>query len=256
MGTASRSRSHQLSSLSRLELRRLPIRRIFLATMSAARSIRPALAAAKRTAPRTAFRGYATPAAQNTKPPVQLFGVDGTYASALYTAAAKQSALDNTSRAISALSQVLQQEPRLQALIGSPTLKADDKSQIIAELEKHTGGADKSGTVKNFLQTLAENNRLGVLAGVCDKFTQLMSASKGEIELRITSAQELDNKTIKRIEAAIAKSEYSQGKKLKVTPHIDPSILGGLVVEVGERTIDSSVAAKVSRLNKLLQESV
>merc|ERR1712000_366832 len=187
---------------------------------------------------------------------VQLFGVDGTYASALYAAAAKQSALDNTSRAISALSQVLQQEPRLQALIGSPTLKADDKSQIIAELEKHTGGADNSGTVKNFLQTLAENNRLGVLAGVCDKFTQLMSASKGEIELRITSAQELDNKTIKRIEAAIAKSEYSQGKKLKVTPHIDPSILGGLVVEVGERTIDSSVAAKVSRLNKLLQESV
>jgi F-type H+-transporting ATPase subunit O len=74
-------------------------------------------------------------------------------------------------------------------LIGAPTLKADDKSQIVAELEKHTGGADKSGTVKNFLSTLAENNRLGLLEGVCDKFAELMSASKGEIELRVTSAQ-------------------------------------------------------------------
>ena len=68
-------------------------------------------------------------------------------------------------------------------------MKAEDKSQIVAELEKHTGGADKSGTVKNFLSTLAENNRLGLLEGVCEKYAELMSAAKGEIELRITSAQ-------------------------------------------------------------------
>jgi F-type H+-transporting ATPase subunit O len=60
---------------------------------------------------------------------------------------------------------------------------------IVSELEKHTGGADKSGTVKSFLDTLAVNNRLGLLEGVCEKFGELISASKGEIELRITSAQ-------------------------------------------------------------------
>lgn len=59
----------------------------------------------------------------------------------------------------------------------------------MAELEKHTGGADKSGTVKNFLSTLAANNRLGLLEGVCEKYAELMSAAKGEIELRVTSAQ-------------------------------------------------------------------
>src|SRR5271156_2361416 len=63
-----------------------------------------------------------------------------------------------------------------------------DKSQIVAELEKHTGGTDKGGTVKNFLNTLAENNRLGILENVCDNFEKLMSAHRGEIELTITSA--------------------------------------------------------------------
>ena len=70
----------------------------------------------------------------------------------------------------------------------APTLSAEDKSQIVAELQKHTGGADKEGTVKNFLSTLADYNRLGLLRGVCEKFGDLMSAARGEVELTVTSA--------------------------------------------------------------------
>jgi F-type H+-transporting ATPase subunit O len=54
----------------------------------------------------------------------------------------------------------------------------------------------------------------------------------------------------------VGKSDYSQGKKLKVVTKVNPEILGGLIVEIGERTIDYSVAAKVSRLNKLLVDAV
>ena len=50
------------------------------------------------------------------------------------------------------------------------------------------GGQDKGDTVKNFLKTLADNNRLGILQGVCENFTTLMSAARGEIDLTITSA--------------------------------------------------------------------
>ena len=82
----------------------------------------------------------------------------------------------------------MKQDTKLQSILSTPTLQESDKSAIIGELEKHTGGADKSGTVKNFLSTLAQNNRLGILEGVCEKFTQLISAGKGEIELTITSA--------------------------------------------------------------------
>ena len=99
------------------------------------------------------------------------------------------------SKALISLNQILKTDTKLPIILHAPTLSDNDKSQIIQELEKHTGGADKGGTVKNFLQTLAENNRLGILEGVCDKFGTLMSAYKGEIELVITSAavRELNN---------------------------------------------------------------
>ena len=69
-----------------------------------------------------------------------------------------------------------------------PTLSVSDKQQIVQELQKHIGGADKDGIVKNFLSTLAENNRLGVLQGVVEKFGVLMGAHRGEVELTVTSA--------------------------------------------------------------------
>lgn len=107
-----------------------------------------------------------------------------------------------------------------------------------------------------------------------------------EKEPRLTPVpQQLDNKTLNRLETAVAKSSYvGQGKKLKVTnrvrlptsltpphppfpttglslanplPHkVDPEIVGGLVVEIGDRTIDLSVSSKVARMNKLLQDTL
>jgi F-type H+-transporting ATPase subunit O len=224
--------------------------------MMSSRLVRPAAAAVRRSATQSAIRTYASPAAANTKPPVALFGLDGTYASALYTAAAKQNTLDPTARALSSLNQVLKSDPKLSVILAAPTLSDSDKSQIIAELEKHTGGVDKSGTVKNLLAALAENNRLGLLEGVADKFGTLMGASRGEMELVVTSAAKLDDKTLRRLETAIGKSEYSQGKKLKVTSKVNPDILGGLIVEIGERTMDLSVSSKINRLNKMLTDTV
>lgn len=74
-------------------------------------------------------------------------------------------------------------------MLSAPTLTAADKSQIIQELQRVAGGPGKDNILNNFLSTLAENNRLGVLQGVCEKFAALMSAHNGEIELVITSAQ-------------------------------------------------------------------
>jgi F-type H+-transporting ATPase subunit O len=105
-----------------------------------------------------------------------------------YTAAAKSSALEPTSKALAGLGEVLKRDTKLPLIIAAPTLTSDDKSQIIQELQKHTGAPDKDGIVKNLLQTLANNNRLGILEGICDKFAVLMGASRGEIEMTVTSA--------------------------------------------------------------------
>lgn len=207
-----------------------------------------------RTAALNGLRTYATPA-KDVQPPVALFGVDGTYATALYTASVKTSSLDQTSKAIASLGNVFHQDPKLKTIIGAPTLSASDKEQIIAELENVTG-SESNEIIKNFLHTLAENNRLGLLADVSEKFATLMSAHRGEIELNITSAQELDNKTISRLEKAVAKSEFSQGKKLKVVTKVNPEIVGGLIVEIGDRTVDLSVSSKLAKFNKTLTDAL
>lgn len=209
-------------------------------------------------APRAAIRSYAQAAnSASTRPPVPLYGVDGTYASALYTAAAKSSALDPTAKALETLNNVFKKDAKLQAVLSAPTLTVDDKKQIIAELQKHIGGADKGDVVKNFLATLAENNRLSLLQSVCEKFAVLMGAQRGEVELTVTSAAPLDNKVLRQLENAISKSQYvGQGKKLKVVPKVNPDIRGGLIVEIGDRTIDLSVSSKMARMNKLLKDTL
>ena len=76
-------------------------------------------------------------------------------------------------------------------------------------------------------------------------------------EANANISQPLDNKTLQRLESAVSKSQYvGQGKKLKVVPKVNPEIRGGLVVEIGDRTIDLSVSSKMARMNKLLKDTL
>ncbi|ROW12918.1 hypothetical protein VPNG_04704 [Cytospora leucostoma] len=217
--------------------------------------LRSARAAAPSRAIASQVRFYAAPAAsEHVKPPVALFGLDGTYATALYTAAAKSSTLDPTANAVSKLGNLLAKDPKLVKILEAPTLSAADKNSIIAELEKVTGAND---TVKHFLSTLAEYNRLSLLNHIVGKFHELVAAAHGELEVTVKSATPLDNKTLNRLEAAVSKSPYAgQSKKLKVTNEVNPEIIGGLVVEIGDRTIDLSVSSKIAKLNKLLTDTL
>ena len=104
-----------------------------------------------------------------------------------YTAAVKTQTLEPTAKGIEKLGALLQKDSKLVTILEAPTLTAADKSAIVAELQKSAGAAGE--TVKNFLATLAENNRLGLLPGVCSKFGELMSAARGEVGMVVTSAQ-------------------------------------------------------------------
>ncbi|KAH7156781.1 Mob1/phocein [Dactylonectria macrodidyma] len=217
------------------------------------RAAAPQRALALRAAPVRCFAAAAAPT--EVKAPVAVFGVDGTYATALYTAAVKTSALDPTANALASLGALLQKDPKLVSVLATPTLTDADKSAIVEELVKQAGGSN--ATVKNFLSTLAENNRLGLLPGVVEKFATLVSAARGEIEVTVTSAQPLDRRTLSRLETAVSKSSYiGAGQKLKVTNTVNSDIVGGLVVEIGDRTIDLSVSARIAKMNKLLTDSL
>jgi F-type H+-transporting ATPase subunit O len=138
-----------------------------------------------------------------------------------YTAAAKTSSTDAVSKAMENLAATFKKDPKLQQVLVSPTLTVEDKKQIVAELQKQINVQDKTNTVSNFLSTLAENNRLSVLQGVTDKFAQLMSAARGEVELTVTSAAPIDARIVKQVETAVSKSQYvGAGKKLKVVTKV------------------------------------
>lgn len=103
-----------------------------------------------------------------------------------YTAAVKTSSLDPTASALAKLGDIVQSDAKLAAILSAPTLTDADKTAIVEELAKQAGA--KNDTVKNFLETLAENNRLGLLGGICEKFGTLMSSARGEVEMTVTSA--------------------------------------------------------------------
>jgi len=146
-----------------------------------------------------------------------------------YTASVKTSTLEPTAKALASLASSFKSDPKLASILTAPTLSSSDKSGIISELMKSASvnASSKEGaTVKNFLETLAENNRLSYLEGACEKFGELMSAQRGEVELRVTSAAPLDQKVLKQLEGAVSKSRFvGQGKKLKVVSRVSFVVL-------------------------------
>lgn len=104
-----------------------------------------------------------------------------------YTAAVKSSALDPTAKAVATLGSLIEKDAKLAAILSAPTLSTADKAEVVAELAKQSGASGP--TVKNFLDALAEHNRLGLLPDVVAKFNTLVQAARGEVEMVVTSAQ-------------------------------------------------------------------
>lgn len=99
--------------------------------------------------------------------------------------------------------------------------------------------------MKNFLETLSSNNRLGVLPGVCEKFAQLVSAARGEVEMTVTSAASLDPKVVRQLETAVGKSQYvGAGKKLKVVTKVGDSSFFFFINLYGAAAAAAAVAAR------------
>ena len=136
----------------------------------------------------------------------------------------------------------------------NPTANKDDSDVVINALSL---SLKLEKTVPNLFAVLSENHRLSEFNGIYSEFLVLNDARRGIVEAKVTSAKPLDSKILKRLQASIAKSLFvGEGKTLNISNTVSPEILGGLVVEVGDRTVDLSVAGKVAKLNQVLSESV
>ncbi|GAV56171.1 hypothetical protein ZYGR_0BA00770 [Zygosaccharomyces rouxii] len=192
-------------------------------------------------------------ASKGVKPPIQLFGLDGTYASALFTAASKDTSIESAAASLNKLSHSIETDSKLKEIVTNPSLASKDRSVIVETLSANNLDA----SVSNLLRVLAENNRLELLPKVSNQFTVLTDAYNGLVKGTVITAQPLDSRSFKRIEKALAASSLvGSSKSLKLVNEVKPDIQGGLIVELGDKTVDLSVAAKVQRLNKALEDYI
>ncbi|KAI9485696.1 MAG: OSCP/delta subunit of ATPase [Benjaminiella poitrasii] len=198
-------------------------------------------------------RGYAA-APTTIKAPITLFGLDGRYATALYTAAARQNSLDSVEKDLKSLTQAVEKDQSFKGFLENPTITRSTKMEGITAVLKKTGKPNQ--ITENFFETLAENGRLDQTSKVIDAFSQLMSAHRNELPLIVTSAKALDKAALNKIVDSLQKSNLAEGKKLLVSNKVKPDILGGILVEIGDKSIDLTVSSKLAKLNKLVTDSI
>jgi len=102
---------------------------------------------------------------------------------------------------------------------------------------------------------MAENGRLSKLDGVINSFKTIMAAYRGEVTCQVTSAKPLDAAALKEIETAL-NGFLQKGQTLQMTAVVDPAIVGGLLVVIGDRYIDMSLATKMQRYTAMLKQAV
>ncbi|RKO94934.1 F1 complex, OSCP/delta subunit of ATPase, partial [Caulochytrium protostelioides] len=131
-----------------------------------------------------------------------------------------------------------------------------DRAQKNAGIDAILAQGRFSETTGHFLRLLADNRRLNATEGIIASFTEIMAAHRGEVSVTVTSATKLDNKAMTNLKNSIAKSALASGKKLIVDNVVDPAVLGGVVVTIGDRTIDLSVASRLAKLNRAVAEPI
>jgi F-type H+-transporting ATPase subunit delta len=174
-------------------------------------------------------------------------GLAGRYANALFELAQDQKAVDTVSADLAGLRRALETSPDLARLVRSPVFSAEDHAKALkAILEKM--GANTLTT--KFVLLLAQKRRLFVLTHVIAAFESLLAKSRGETEAEVTAARALSDGEVAELRAVL-KSKL--GKEPRLHAKVDPSLLGGLVVKVGSRMIDSSLRTKLDGLRAAMK---
>jgi F-type H+-transporting ATPase subunit delta len=171
----------------------------------------------------------------------------GRYAIALFELADEQKQLDAVGESLAALKQALAESEDFRELTTSPLIGREQAVRAVAA----TAGAMKLDPITaNFLGVLARNRRLAQLGAVIRAFNILAARHRGEITAEVTSAHPLDEGQV----AAIRKNLRARmGRDIAVDPHVDPAILGGLVVQIGSQRIDGSIRTKLNTLAQAMK---
>lgn len=192
---------------------------------------------------RTMARTMATETAH--KPPIGLHGLHARYANATYTAASKASILDKVESELNGIKLTASKSPAFASFLENPLISRDQKEKTVKDLLK----GKVSDVTMNLMLTLAGNARMAEAPKIADTYSQLMKAKRGEVEATIISADELTKAQLDTVANAM-KSQVGKDKKVILSAKVDPSILGGLQVQIGDQFLDLSVGSKIDAISR------
>jgi F-type H+-transporting ATPase subunit delta len=164
------------------------------------------------------------------------------YARSLFEVAQEHEKLDEVRDQIGEFADALSESRELQTFFFSPYFSTEEKKQ---GLEKALDGADE--TVANFLALLTENHRMPALFRIRRELDRMWRDVNQLLPVQITSATELDEAVAKQIGEEIGRQT---GRKVELTSTVDPDVLGGIIVRVGNSILDASIRTRLERLRK------
>lgn len=194
---------------------------------------------------RASVAGAIRTMASEHKPPIDIHGLHARYANATYTAASKASILDTVEAELLAIQDMAQKNEAFKSFLENPLTSRDEKT---AQVETLLGDKSTSITL-NLMTTLAGNARLAETNKIIDTYVQLMKAKRGEVEATIISAEPLTKAQTEAVATAM-KSQVGKGKTVALSTKVDPAILGGLQVQIGDQFLDLSVGSKIDSISR------
>ena len=175
-------------------------------------------------------------------------GVAERYASSLFELALEAGSVDAVGAELDQFQRLIDESADLKRLIVSPVFSAEEQTRAVAAIAAQAGIA---GLVANFLKVVASNRRLFAVPGMIRAYRVIAARHRGEITAEVTSAHALTPAQETELKAAL---KGVTGKDVAIAVTVDPSILGGLIVKVGSRQIDTSLRTKLSTLKLALKE--
>ena len=162
------------------------------------------------------------------------------YARALFDAAQDAKRVDAVDRDLGAFAEALDGTPELAAFLGNPQIEIAAKIDVVGQLAE--GGDD---LVRNTLRLLAEKGRAGEIAQVYAEFRGLVDRAQGRVAVELTTAHELSDDEARTI---VGQIEQASGRTVEATRSVDPSLIGGMILQAGSLRVDASVRGRLQRL--------
>ena len=175
-------------------------------------------------------------------------GLAGRYAIALFDLAKDAKKLKKIAQDITTLSELLSMSADLKSLTLNPVLSSEEKGRGMAAVIK---AAKLDDLIANFVGVVAANGRLDKLEHIISEFMAILRHHNGEVSASVITARKL---TKVQLDALKVKLKSMVGSKVTVDTDEDESLLGGMIVKIGSRMIDSSLATKLTNLEESMKE--